>query len=279
MNGNKKYSFFKFVHYYIRIILLCLILDFSFEYTIKHVDQYFPKLKQLPSGKYLVIMNKGIYIYNYNFTYEKTLLEFKSSEIIYSEDENNKTSLAEYNYNNTVYILYLVKTYLFLFDYQKTKIYKKNLKNYISGSFFNVIPYLLENNNLHFIIVSSKLKLERCDFASYYYLYYLIFYHFYIEIKSNDYSLKIKDSKEYKVNYGCNSYITSLIFNCQILASKNYLICLYLTENNKKIDITIFDINSNYKIIKDLIYSNKYINKIMQIKTSLSTSTNNLFIC
>ena len=40
-------------------------------------------------------MSKGIYIYNQNFTWNKTLYDF-GYEIIKNDEENNQTALAEY---------------------------------------------------------------------------------------------------------------------------------------------------------------------------------------
>ena len=219
-------------------------------------------------------MSNGIYIYNVNFIIEKKLYTFNKNEIISNDDDNNKTALAEYKTNNNFYILYLVKKYFLLFNNEKMTIIKSNLNDIISGNLFTLIPYNFYNNNLYFVIVSSIQTQDSCwknTYSKYYLNIYSIHYNFNTKIL---YYSQI----EYKPSYRCSTYITDKIFSCQIY-SQSYLICLYLIDKNKGIEISKFDIKSSFNLIKTKKYSNSAINKIMQIKTCLSTTTNYLLIC
>ena len=43
------------------IIFLFILLSFSYQYIIKQVNNKYPKVKELPSGEFFVIMDNGIY--------------------------------------------------------------------------------------------------------------------------------------------------------------------------------------------------------------------------
>ena len=84
----------------------------------------------------------------------------------------------------------------------------------------------------------------------------------------------------YKNNIvNCKSYISDLIFNCQVYS--NYLLCFYLIGDSDEIEISVFQIENSFSLIEDFDnrYTNIYINKIMQIKSSLVFETNNIMIC
>ena len=105
-----------------RIILLFLLIIFSYEYNIIPIMQSYPKLKQLPSGEYLVILSEGIYIYNKDFSRNNQLRQFTGNEVIKSETDYNKTVISEMKNETNFYVLSLVKDNLYLYNHINSNI-------------------------------------------------------------------------------------------------------------------------------------------------------------
>ena len=77
------------------IILVYLSHLFLFEddFKIIQINSFFPRIKQLPSGDYFIILSNGIFIYNNNFSYNKTIYDFSSSEKVNNFDDDKKTTI------------------------------------------------------------------------------------------------------------------------------------------------------------------------------------------
>ena len=261
----------------IRIILFCIMMAISYEYIFEPVEGRYPKLKKLPSGEYLVIMNKGIYIFNKNFTNNTQLYMFIGNEIIYDEIDFNKTEITEIKNQTNYYILSLIKERLYLYNHIDRTINKSDLSSYLSGgSKYNLLPYKVINSNLYYIIIFSKENSENCGRSSYI-LYKLKFFLFEINISLNK-TLSYKNTEFINNNNECKTYITNINFSCHLL-NQTYIICLYLIDNSQTIEISKFNIENNFS--REYIYSyiNKKINKIMAIKSSISPEYHNIFFC
>ena len=77
----------------------------------------------MPSGKYFILVDNGIYIYNSNFSLNKTIANFSEDEYM-NESDYNKTIITEFkdDYNNNFYIICLVKVqFLYFYIYLKAK--------------------------------------------------------------------------------------------------------------------------------------------------------------
>ena len=151
---------FKSINY--KIILVFILLFFSNEYIIHPINNSYPKVKELPSGDLFIIMDNGIYISNNNISKIAKIYEFNTEETIKRNSDNNKTVLSEFKDDNHLYILGLVKEYLYLYDYNKAKLSQYNLTSELNGNFYDLIPYKIENNSLYYIIVFSKEIKEKC---------------------------------------------------------------------------------------------------------------------
>lgn len=98
---------------------------FSFFYSIKNIiceeqiskenQKEYPKVKQLISGEYLLILNDGIYIYDKDFLNIKKNSNFNSDQRYYNDDDFNKIVISEFIDNNDYFVLCLVKNYIYLF--------------------------------------------------------------------------------------------------------------------------------------------------------------------
>ena len=109
------------------------------------------------SENYFVVLDSGLYLYNYNFLECSLIINFNSS--VYRIPENNcntnKINITELKYENHLYILCLVNEYLFTFNIHnnKTFSYKLNEINITNNDdFCNILPYKIEDNKLIFIL-------------------------------------------------------------------------------------------------------------------------------
>ena len=270
---------FKNINY--KIILVFILFFFSKEYIIQPINNSYPKVKELPSGDLFIIMNNGIYISNNNISNLTKIYQFNTEETIKKNSDDNKTVLSEFKDDNNLYILGLVKEYLYLYDYNKAKLSKYNLTSELNGNFYDLIPYKITNNSLYYIIVFAKQIKENCknynfDTNALHFMSYKIDF----SLEENNNTLICNGSYYDFIEslLVCYSYISDLYFSCQIISEK-YLICFYLTDNSKKLRISKFDIDNNFK--KDKTFNNYYSNRkeVSNIKSSVSSETNNLLVC
>ena len=114
----------------------------------------FPNVKVLPSGKYFILVDNGIYIYNSNFTLNKTITNFTNDECM-NEEDYNKVNITEFvDDNNNFYIICLVKVqFLYIFESQKYILYKSIINDIDQArQYYNLIPLKMEYPNFHYII-------------------------------------------------------------------------------------------------------------------------------
>ena len=281
-----KYSSNKFIfanHYILFFIITNFLFFFSSKYKILPVNEAYPHVKYLPSGEYFVIMNKGIYIYNNDFYNSTQIYNFDSNEIIYNSDDNRKTVLSEFNITTNYYILFLYKENIYLFNFNKTDISKIGSIERTNNYYYNLIPYKLINNCLYYIIIYINQNEEKCHIHDYP-LYKLNFFHYKIcfnENTENKYENKLINNNDFYIfekNFiiGCESFISNLIFSCNIF-NQEYIICFYTSSNSEKLIASKFNINNNLE--KDS-YNKEYdfSHEINGIKSSLSSETNYILV-
>ena len=273
---SQKY-FYKFLFNYCNFIRIMFLFSlgfiFSFEYLIKNINSNIPpKFKQLPSGNVFVLLYNGIYIYSNDFSNYSLIEEFNSNEIIKNEEESNKTIISEIKNETNYYILCLIKDRLYLFDNETNNISKIYHEINSAGDYYNLIPYKLDMNLLYYIIIFSK-KTNDCtywlkDYPEYSFnLYYLS-----INLLTNE-NTQNKSKELLKKCY------TNFIFNCQIMTNQ-YMFCIFLIEWSSEFKLSVFNI-PNFELQEkyENVYSDDKINKIMQIKPSSITETNDILIC
>ena len=130
--------------------LLILFMSLLFIKEI-HCQEFLDLIKVPFRDFYFVVLNTGLYLYNfYNFDCS-LLYEFDPS--IYIND-GDSIYLSELEYESNSFIFCLINEYLFLFNTQNngTYIYKINDINFINDKYINILPYKFEYNNISFII-------------------------------------------------------------------------------------------------------------------------------
>ena len=254
------------VFYFLYIISInCSIQDSSYKYI---------KLIDLPSGKFFVILFNGIYIYEYDFANYNQIYKFKGNQVIYCDEDMNKTTLSEMEFNNTYYIACLVKNYLYLYDDHNNSIVNEVDLNYnLTGIFYNL--NLFTNKNVLSCIITyientiyksfniKRFTFYKIDFFKGNKNYVITRYNYFDDAYSE------KNRK---------SYISDVFFSCNIY--EEYLICFYLVEDSTKIPIIGFNITNNFQVIEyyNQIYASNTITKIFSLKTAISNQEKKIFV-
>ena len=209
---------------------------------VKTLGNKFLKMKTLSDGKYFVIFENQINIYNSYFNSCSTIFSFNNSKITPTLNDIDNITISEYiKDDGKKFILSLIITYLFIYDYTNNNITYHSLVKLLSynrdneAHYYNFIPYKNESNNINFII-------------SFIYNHRIYFLYYYIDSFQNIYCEKEKSFSDSSLT---PENISPPELNCHILyLSSIYLECFY-SLCYKKI---IKDIN--FKISDDPIYDN-----------------------
>ena len=287
---NKNPISYVFFHIYSNLFLF---LSFNFTiclFELKIIENYL-QVKLLPSGNYFIILSKGIYIYNPDFTLNKTIHNFTNDEII---DDYEKILISEYKIEDKLFISCLThQKFLFIFEANKLQFYNRTLLiNKFSYSCYscyygyscyccynlNLITYkYIKNDTLDYIIYFIYGRKE--DILGYDYEINFLFYE--INLSNNYTQFSPKYSSIYNVYYLTNKIYVS----CEKIPQQNKdLICFYVIKENHghedKIKSTFFDVENNFTKIETETgqYLNPY-DYFYDVKTIKSYNENLLFVC
>ena len=91
---------------------------------------------------YFVILDTGLYLYDFNNGESAKIHEFKNNEF---RTSNNKINITELNYRHSSYIFCLINEYLFLFNEYTYQVlnYKINEIEPFQGYYYSIMPYQL----------------------------------------------------------------------------------------------------------------------------------------
>ena len=274
------YPYYKslFVNIYFSSIYFSFLIFFVFcdnalpqiqNQIIKEIDGKYPKAKLLISGDYFVIFNKGIYIYNPDFSLKNIIYNFTIGDI--NIDDNCKIIISDYIKDNKYYILSLIKSkFIFIFDFYNNHYYKDNQleqRGIKDVNDFDLIPYKLENDILYYIIIVLK--------------------HHNIEF----YLCKMSNSQniiEVKKTYNDNQIQGNYHISCNKMPLKNdmeneELICFYTLKqsgNYYAIKANILNISLNFTSINSFEYNTNIRNEIKDIRSlSIDGKKYLIFFC
>ena len=259
-----------------------LSLFFSYECNTKEgIFRKYPQIRSLPSEKFFVILNNGIFIYENDFSNFIEKYKFTGIQTVNNEEDNNKTAISEIEYNNNFYIVCLVKNFLYLYDNNKESITTYvNLTTNLTGKKYNLNTFI--NNNKLSCIISF---IQKSKYNNYNNIYKIYFYK--IDNLNDANNIIISNYiyfNEDTVKINRKSYITDFSLSCQIIEN-NILLCFYLKENSKYLQSSGFYIynNCNIEINYDSSYTNNYIkdniNSLKDIKASKPFNTSQLLVC
>ena len=160
---------------------------------------------------YFVILDTGLYLYDFKSSEFSVLHEFNNHEL---RTYDNNISIKELNYRQRAYILCLVNQYLFLFNEYNYKVWNYTIKEIepFKGNYYNIMPYKIENKNISFIIAFNN---NTTNLSFYFYNFNL--------------TKSINEPKEIKFN---NLNINNKMVRCQINSNSTFIICFYYTKYN-----------------------------------------------
>ena len=245
-----------------------LINHLNFENEVQNseliiIHQIFLDLIKVPfHNNYFVILNTGLFLYNFDTLDCALLYSFNSSIIRNSDNRINVTDLI---YDNYLYILSLVNEYFFVFNINnnRTYCYKINNIDFTGNYYYNILGYKAQKYNISFIIVYHK---EETKLNFYY-------YNFSLREGINEPKVIVSDGINIKNN----------LVRCSIINKISQIFYYFYNEeasdniNNHYLSLVnyfIEDMNVNLNQTYNFQTSD-YIN---QIKIVFS-SNNNFFIC
>ena len=241
---------------------LIIIFLYYILLSIKNVlgDKFIDINKLSVTDTYFVVLDSGLYLYNFNTLDCSIILSFNST--VY-RSSNNKIILNEINDYYNSYILCLVNEYLFIFNEKnnKTISYKINVFNLLDYKYYDLLPYKFEHNNLSFIFVCWKESPK------------LIFYYYNFTL-NDDINNPIEISfenfivKNNKISCQINSYLSIIkCFYHEIIESKKYISTASFLIKDMKI------ILMEYLILKLII-----LQKLINLKQQNLLIINFLFV-
>ena len=158
----------------ITILYFCLLYYLFYNSLQSLIYGKFPNAKKLPSGHYFILFDKGINIYDSNFSLNKSLCNFSGNEII-GENDYEKTVISYYKTNNNnYYILCFIKgTFLYIFNNSNCELAQITIQLNCTGKYYYIIPYKYNETSLEYII---------SFIYEYYDFYFFYFSHFQINL-------------------------------------------------------------------------------------------------
>ena len=232
-------------------------LFFAFLINIKSGTVFQDIIKLSKEDDYFVILSSGFYLYNYNLLGCSRILSFNST--IY-KNSNNAIILKKIEDDHNLYVLSLVNNYLFIFDFHKNKFISFNLNDIDASkeSYCNLMPYKIQNNNIIFIIVTTK------DSDLNFYIY--------------DFDVAKKELTRNESSFDHNT-IKYKKLNCQIIPYLSNIVCFHnkTQDNQYYLSSTIFKIE-DMKITSEETYNYNIDDYVNQVKSVLSFN-NKFFIC
>ena len=158
-------SFYINVYNKFSIFFLIIISFYNVE-----IDNKLLNLKRISSsGEYFIILNDGIYIYDYNIT---QCLQFHS----FTNKNNDKASISEFVKNDKNYISILMNNYLYIYNASNNEIKNFILKGLPEDEYesYDIILYDIKDDNFYFILSLIQSNLISIKYITF--LYYKINY-------------------------------------------------------------------------------------------------------
>ena len=243
-------------NYFFLFNLLISIISIKLTFAGEFID-----LKKLSScDAYFIILDTGLYLYDFNSNDIYLIYEFKENEY---KGSNNKINLNELYYKFKAYIFCLVNEYLFIFkEYTyKLKKYKINeIKNFNYGDYYNILPYEIKNNITTFILAFNNNTDN------------LFFYYYNFNLNESILEPKVITTNDINVQ--------NKMIRCEINYFSTFIICFYYSNKSLKkyFSSKIFKLKDMEFILDITLNLTETNNVINQIKLAKSYN-DKLFVC
>ena len=273
------------------VFIFCLLFFILFKNSFDSIIYgKYSNARILQSGNYLIILGKGIFIYDSNFTLLHTVYEFDDKEKIENEEEFKKIAINEFEYNNNFYILILIKcSFLFLFENTNFQYNKYTFQENITiGNHYNInVNATSESNKIKAIITFVSKETKNVIPPDKYY-FQINYYAYLLDLSS--FNIITRLTKNIFVNrifLYCKTeslQLQDIFLYCQKKYTNNIFFCFTnvfnsCTDNEMKINSLIYKIENYFKFLLDYNTSHYPIAKINNIKSSLSRDCKKNLIC
>ena len=133
------------------IIFFQLFLLAKFQITVRLLSYKYPTLLTLENNELILVSEKGIHFYDSKLENEDNdkVISFDS---VISEEENKKTTMAQFTPENGGYILIIAKDILYILKDDGSQIHSLSITDYFTSTNYYIIPYKKEGDFLHYII-------------------------------------------------------------------------------------------------------------------------------
>ena len=227
---------------------ILLILIYQINYSLNNdISQYiiegkFPRARLLSSGKYFIILDKGIYLFNNNFSLNKTIYNFTDDEII--EYDYFEAVIYEFENNHSNYLICINSGfYLYIYETNNNQFYNSFIDNVDSTLYsYDLIPYKFNDSTLQYIIIFIGNQIDNMN---------ILLINFYLnEINISD--THPQDKNIFHVEFDdLRAYIDKNNKDYPSIADF-YISCQKIKElNNKEILICFYYINIRYWYKRD----------------------------
>lgn len=237
---------------HIMIEIYCILILIKDSLTGKFIDMK----KLFIHDSYLVILDTGLYLYNFTDGYCSLIHQFNELEY----KGTNNIMIEELYYGHKAYIFCLINEYLFIFNEYTYKLFNYTINEIVSfnQNYYNIMPNKIENNNISFIIAFNK------DSEN------LVFYFYNFNITEG--------INEPKKIFFDDINIQNKMVRCQINTYSTFVICFYYSIVNSKnyLTTTFFNIKE-INLIKGES-TNKEVIEVKQIKLARSYN-DKFFVC
>jgi hypothetical protein len=227
----------------------------------------YPSVFTLLNQNILLFDNKGIHIYNSDFTIEDSTKKISFDTSFSSANENSKTAISQFSAENGGDVMVLVLDKIYFLTCEGTMEGEVDLSGIINGEHYSLTPYKKVGNELHYII-SYKLPDEN------YKNFFIDYFKYNIETRYNE---KINSKNVFvKVeNKGIEpSALTGV--SCMFLPNSHFsyeiFTCFYSVTYNIEIQAKSFDPENNFEVLDD--YSSYYETSFTSSISYLSAVTN-----
>ena len=205
--------------------------------------QLYPSILTLLSQKVVLVANDGIHFYGPNLDNEE---EDKFIPLnIAKEEDNYKTTLAQFSYENDGYILILVMDILYFFKADGTFIISSDISNLINNNYYCLVPYKKESNYLNYIISYTN----QTDKT-------LILHHFKFDINTKinqQENKKIFYTVVQQINVNANDIVGGTCIILLDSSNNDLLTCFYSIKYPVEFQSRSFDPNDNFNELTNKI--------------------------
>ena len=154
----------KFNLFFELIIFFQLFLLAKFQVTVRTLPFKYPTLLTLENNELILINENGIHFYDFKLEneYNDKVIQFDS---VISDEENKKTTMAQFTPENGGYILIIAKDILYVLEANGNPIHSLSITDYFTSTNYYIIPYKKdEGNYLHYIISYNEGKTIKLNY-------------------------------------------------------------------------------------------------------------------